>query len=180
MKIEVPKDRYLRLINSGNVVMVTSLYKDTANIITVTWQVPLSHRPPLVGISLANQHLSTELIRKSEEFVINVPDFSILDKVVHCGRVSGRDADKFTQAGLTPLRADKLTKAPLILECIGYLECYVRDTRPFGDHTLFVGEVIYAKAEEELFKDVWNTEKVKLIYHLGGSFFTGSKDFITR
>lgn len=180
MKIEVPKDRYLRLINSGNVVLVTSSYKGKTNVITVTWQVPLSHKPPLVGISLANQHLSTELIRKSEEFVINVPDFTLLDKAVHCGRVSGRDADKFTQAGLTPLKADRLLKAPLILECIGYLECYVRDARACGDHTLFVGEVVYAKAEEELFKDVWNTEKVKLIYHLGGTFFTGSESTVTR
>jgi flavin reductase (DIM6/NTAB) family NADH-FMN oxidoreductase RutF len=180
MKVTVPLDKCTRLVNSGNVILVTSAYKDKANIITITWQSPLCQKPALIGISVAESHLSCELIEKSQEFVINIPDLNMLDNVIHCGRVSGRDADKFIQTGLTPIKAERLSKAPKIMECKGSLECYVRDVRIFGDHKLFVGEVIYADAQEDFFSEVWDVDKVKLIYHLGGRYFTGPKSLIKK
>jgi flavin reductase (DIM6/NTAB) family NADH-FMN oxidoreductase RutF len=174
MKVEVSPDKATRLLSSGNVILVTSAYKDRANIITLAWKTPLSHRPPLVGISIAKTHFSCELIEKSEEFIINVPDINLLDKVVFCGKVSGRDMDKFKETKLTPLKANRLVKTPLISECIGDLEVTLRDIREFGDHRFFVGQIIYAQAEENLFTQTWDVNRVKLIYHLGGSSFTSS------
>lgn len=174
MKIEVPLNKANRLINSGQVILVSSCYKDKSNIITLAWNMPLSHKPPLLGISIAKAHLSAELIRKEEEFIVNVPQFDLLDKVIFCGTHSGRDVDKFKEARLTPQKANRLVKTPLIAECIGYLECYLRDIKEVGDHILFIGEVIYASAEQGLFSEIWNVDKVKLIYHLGGRFFTTS------
>ena len=178
MKREVPPEKATRLLSSGNVIMVTSAYKDKTNIITLAWKTPLSHKPPLVGISIAKSHFSCELIEKSEEFIINVPDLALLDKVVFCGRVSGRDVDKFKETRLTPLKANRLIKIPLISECIGNLEVTLRDIREIGDHKFFVGEIIYAQAEEGLFDQNWNVDKTRLIYHLGGSFFTSSDKMI--
>ncbi len=178
MKIEIPRERSTRLISSGNVILVSSAYKDKTNIITLAWKTPLSHKPPLVGISIAKTHFSNELIEKSEEFIINIPDLSLLDKVVFCGKVSGRDVDKFKEAKLTQLKANNLINTPLISECIGHLECYLRDVREFGDHRFFVGEIIYAQAEEGLFGQTWDVDKAKLIYHLGADFFTSSDRII--
>ena len=178
MKIEIAPERSTRLLSSGNLIMVSSAYKDKTNIITLAWKTPLSHQPPLVGVSIAGSHFSSELIEKSEEFVVNIPDLGILKKAVYCGSVSGRDVDKFKQTKLTALKGNRLSKTPLIAECIGNLECRLRDIREFGDHKLFVGEVIYAQAEENLFSQTWDVDKVKLIYHLGGSFFTGSDKMI--
>ena len=178
MKVEIPRERATRLLSSGNVILVTCAYKDKANIITLAWKTPLSHKPPLVGVSIAKSHFSSELIEKSEEFIINVPDVSLLEKVVFCGKASGRDVDKFKQTELTPVKANRLIKTPLISECIGNLECRLRDIREFGDHNFFVGEVIYAQAEENLFNQTWNVDKTKLVYHLGGSFFTSSAKMI--
>lgn len=174
MKIDIPLNKANRLINSGQVVLVSSAYKDKLNIITLAWNMPLSHKPPLLGISVAKTHLSSELIEKAEEFIVNVPSLDILDKVIYCGRHSGRDVDKFREAGLTPKKANRLTLTPLVGECIGHLECYLRDIKEVGDHNLFLGEVICASAEEDLFLDTWQVDKVKLIYHLGGRFFTSS------
>jgi flavin reductase (DIM6/NTAB) family NADH-FMN oxidoreductase RutF len=178
MKVEIPRERATRLLSSGNVILVTCAYKDKTNIITLAWKTPLAHKPPLVGISVAKSHFSCELIEKSEEFIINVPTLSLLDKVVFCGKVSGRDVDKFKETKLTPLKANRLIKTPLISECIGNLEVTLRDVREFGDHKFFVGEVIYAQAEENLFDQTWNVDKARLIYHLGGSFFTASDKMI--
>ena len=178
MKKEIPRERATRLLSSGNVILVTSAYKDKANIITLAWKTPLSHKPPLVGISIAKSHFSCELIEKSEEFIINVPDLGLLNEVVFCGKVSGRDVDKFKESKLTPLKANRLIKTPLISECIGNLEVILRDIREFGDHKFFGGEIIYAQAEENLFDQTWNVDKTRLIYHLGGSLFTSSDKVI--
>ena len=79
---------------------------------------------------------------------------------------------------LSLLKANRLIKTPLISECIGNLECCVRDIKEVGDHKFFVGEIIYAQAEKELFDQTWNVDKKELIYHLGGNFFTSSGKMI--
>ena len=178
MKVEIPRERATRLLSSGNVILVSSAYRDKTNIITLAWKTPLSHKPPLVGISIAKSHFSCELIEKSEEFIINVPDLGLLEKVVFSGMVSGREVDKFKETKLSPVKANRLVKTPLISECIGDLECYLRDIREFGDHKFFVGEIIYAQAEESLFAQTWDVDKTRLIYHLGASFFTSSDKMI--
>lgn len=178
MKIEILKDKANRIINSGQVVLVSCAFKDKINIITLAWNMPLSHNPPLLGISVAKTHLSAELIRKSEEFIVNVPGFDLLKSVVYCGTHSGREVDKFKETGLTPESANRLIKTPLIKECIGHLECYLSDIKEAGDHFLFLGEVIYACAQEDLFNETWQPDKVKLIFHLGGKFFTTSAKLI--
>ncbi|MFH1655510.1 MAG: flavin reductase family protein [Candidatus Omnitrophota bacterium] len=178
MKIEVVLKKSNRLINSGQVILVSSCYKDKSNIITLAWNSPFSHNPPLLGVSIAKTHLSCELIKKSNEFVVNIPSLELLEKVVYCGTHHGYDIDKFKEAGLTATKANRLIKTPLIKECIGHLECRLRDTKEVGDHVLFIGEPIFASAEDGLFNETWLPEKVKLIYHLGGSNFTSSANLI--
>lgn len=178
MKIEIPKDKANRIINAGEIILVSCSYKDKTNIITLAWNTPLSHKLPLLGISIARTHLSAELIRKSEEFIVNVPSFDLLKSVVYCGMHSGREVDKFKETQLTPQKANRLVNTPLIKECIGHLECYLRDVKEVGDHFLFIGEVIYACVEEDFFKETWQVDKVKLIFHLGGRFFTTSAKLV--
>ncbi|HOX54616.1 MAG: flavin reductase family protein [Candidatus Omnitrophica bacterium] len=178
MKKEISLAKANRLINSGALIMVTSCYKDKQNIITLAWNSPLSHNPPLLGISIAKTHLSSELIKKSKEFVVNVPSLDLLDKIVFCGTHHGHDIDKFKEAKLTAVKANRLVNTPLIKECIGHLECLLRDVKEAGDHILFIGEVISASVEESLFNDTWLVDKVKLAFHLGGSDFTSSNELV--
>ncbi len=181
MKEEISLSRVNRLINSGNVILVTSSYKDRSNIITLAWHSPISIKPPVIGISVAKTHFSSELILKGEEFIINIPDWSLLDKVIYCGKHSGRDVDKFKEAKLTKEKANRLIRTPKIFECIGSIECILRDYKEIGDHYLFIGEPIYVEAESELFKqDIWDTSKADLIYHLGSNFFMKSSKFIEK
>ena len=178
MKVEVHKSQATRLINAGGVILVTSCYKDKPNIITLAWHTPISKDPGLIGISIAKSHLSYELINKSEEFIINIPDAGLLKQALSCGSISGAKVDKFKESGLTAEKADKLMKTPRIKECIGHIECYLRDIRDIGDHGLFIGEVIFASAEEGLFNETWQVDKVKLLFHLGSKFFTNSSEML--
>ena len=159
------------MINNGCVVLLTSANKDQANVMTLAWQMPVSVKPPLIAIGVAATHLSNELIRKTEEFVINVPNGGLLKKVHACGHVSGRICDKFKEYGLTLLPAKQI-KPPLIAECIGHLECGVIDVFRTGDHDVFIGEVQTAAAEKVLFDNYWvSEERTQLIHHLGGNFY---------
>ncbi len=172
MKIEIPLAQANRLINSGNVVLVSSAWQDRRSIITIAWHCPVSFKPPVLAIAVGKTRFSAELIERSGEFVVNIPDWNLFDAMLYCGTRSGRDEDKFAGAKLTPEKAVKLLRAPKIRECIGALECSVIDRVEIGDHYLFFGEVIYAEVEEALWDNgTWKPETAQLIYHLGGNRF---------
>lgn len=174
MKIEIPPERANRIINSGQVILVSSAYEKNANIVTLAWSMPLSHKPPIMAINITKKRFSYELIKKSGEFAVNVPNMELFNAMWYCGRHSGRDADKFKEAKLTAQKANSLTTAPLIKECVGHLECRVKEEKEIGDHVMIIGDIVHASAEKELFDEKWLVNKVKLIYHLGDKFFTTS------
>lgn len=174
MKIEIPLDKANRIINSGQVILVSSGFEKQANIITLAWNMPLGHKPPLMAISVTPKRFSYELIKKSGEFAVNIPSVELFKEMYYCGRNSGRDVDKFKETKLTAQKANKLSHAPLIKECIGHLECRLKQEVEAGDHILLMGDIIYASAEKEFFDERWLVDKVKLIYHLGDKFFTTS------
>jgi len=179
MKKEVRKDQASRLTGCGGVVLVTAVYKDRTTITPCAWQMPLSKNPPCLGVALAKGHFSSEAIRRNGEFIVNIPHWGLLDKIVFCGKRSGRDVDKFEETKLTKQKADALIKTPKIGECIGHLECSLIDIKEAGDHFLFLGEVIRAEAEEDYFKEgFWDTSKVDLIYHLGAKFFCKASPYV--
>jgi len=142
-----------------------------ANIITLAWVMPTSINPPLVAISVKPNRHSHKLIGETREFVVNIPTIKIVQETLFCGRRSGENYDKFKETKLTPLKA-KAVKAPIIKECVAYLECMLKQMFTTGDHTIFVGEVVEAYTNEDCFKEEFDVKKAELIYHLGGNKFT--------
>lgn len=171
MKIEVKVTQAYRLVNHGCLVLLTSAFKERINVMTLAWHMPVSSRPPYIAVGVAEGHFTHELIQKSEEFTLNIPNREMLSQVHGCGKVSGRKEDKFKKYQLTPAAAKKI-RPPLIAECIGHIECGVVNAYRAGDHTIFVGEVIAAAAEEELFDGYWKEDpRAQTIHHLGGNFY---------
>lgn len=179
MKSEVPFESIYRLMHPRLTVLVTSIYKGKANIITLAWSMPVSMNPPMAAISVAPERYSHGLIEKTKEFVINIPTEEIVKEVLFCGRHSGRDCDKFEKTGLTQVPAKKV-KPPLIEECISHIECIVENTVTAGDHTIFIGKVVAASVADSLFDKKYDEKKVKLLYHLGGDDFvtTGTEKIL--
>lgn len=178
MKIEINKQKTSRLINCSPVLLVTAGYKDKTNITTCAWSMPLSQNPASLAIALAKKHFSSELIKASSQFIVNIPEWKLLDKVMFCGSKSGREVDKFKETKLTAEKSHSLVKVPKIAECAAALECSLFDIKEISDHYLFFGEVVYAEAEERLFvNDFWDTNKVELIFHLGAKIFFKSSPY---
>jgi flavin reductase (DIM6/NTAB) family NADH-FMN oxidoreductase RutF len=67
---------------------------------------------------------------------------NLLKEVQLAGSMSGRDVDKFEKCGLTPFDSIAV-KAPGVKECAAHIECKVIDTKEAGDHTLFIGKIVY-------------------------------------
>jgi flavin reductase (DIM6/NTAB) family NADH-FMN oxidoreductase RutF len=169
-----------RLLHPRNTILVTCIDKNgKPNIITLAWSMPISMKPAVVGISVAPSRYSHGLIAETKEFAINIPTRIILKQTLFCGRVSGRDVDKFKQSKLTPIPASKI-KPPLIKECIAHLECKLMQQLSIGDHTLFIGEVVAASADKGIFKESFDIKKADPIYHLAGdNFMFLAKEIIT-
>jgi flavin reductase (DIM6/NTAB) family NADH-FMN oxidoreductase RutF len=143
---------------------------ERSNIITLAWAMPTSINPPLIAISIAPRRHSHHLIEETREFVVNIPTMGILKETLFCGRMSGRDHDKFKETGLTQMPAKKV-RAPIIKECVAHLECRLHNQFTTGDHTIFVGEIVEAYADKEAFTDEYNLKKAKMVFHLGGNDF---------
>jgi len=180
LKREIPLSRAHRIVNHGPVVLVTTQGKSgRPNVLAVAWITPVSQSPPLVAISVADGHYSHRLISEGGEFVVNVPSYTMASQVMVCGKISGRDVDKFEKAQLTPVPAKEVSP-PLIEECIGHLECRLDQEVKVGDHTLFIGRVLKAWAEKDLFEETWRVDVKcgEALHHLGGNVFAVSREMV--
>jgi flavin reductase (DIM6/NTAB) family NADH-FMN oxidoreductase RutF len=119
------------------------------NIITLAWVGVANSDPPMISIAIRPQRHSYGIIKRTGEFVANLPTTGILKEMDFCGVVSGSKLDKFSTARLTPMTAEKV-KAPLIKECPVNLECRVKQVIPLGSHDLFLGEVMAAHMDTEI------------------------------
>ena len=161
-----------RLLHPKLTVLLTCTDKaGKANIITLAWTMPVSTNPPLLAVGIAPRRYSHMLIQETKEFTINIPTMEYVKETLFCGRRSGREFDKFKETKFTPLPA-KTVKAPIIKECIAHIECKLYRRVTAGDHSLFIGEIQAAYADENAFTTKYNLEKTKLIFHVGGNEFT--------
>lgn len=143
------------LLNPRPAVLVTCCdEQDVPNVLTIAWHTPLSHDPPLVGISIDRRHYSYELITKGGEFVLNVVSQDFQPAIELCGNRSGRDFDKIAAAGLD-LQPANHVRPPLIQGALAHIECVVENHVLTGDHVFFIGRVLYAEADSGCFTDAW-------------------------
>lgn len=169
------------------VVLVTCIDDNgKPNIITIGWSSPVSHNPLVVAVAISPKRYSHDLIDRSREFVVNIPDINMAEMSNWCGRKSGRKFDKFAETGWTALPG-KTIKTPHIAECYVHLECKVVQQVITGDHTTFFGQVVDAYAAKDSFKKVrqggppawyFDPKIVKTQQHLGGDMYvTNSEDY---
>ena len=170
MKRDIAREQAYRLIACGPVTLVTSFYKGDMNVMTASWLAPVSYRPILLGLSVHQATLTHELIKKGQEFAVNIPTHELIKQLRYCGTVSGRDQNKLKVTGLHE-EGPQHVRPVLIRECIAHIECAVVDAFSPGDHTLFVAEIVAAQAEEEAFQETYLLAERDLspVVHLGGS-----------
>jgi flavin reductase (DIM6/NTAB) family NADH-FMN oxidoreductase RutF len=124
-------------------VLVSTLQKGRANVMTMSWHTMMEFEPPLVGCVISARNFSFAALSRTRQCVLNIPTVENASAVVGCGNTSGRKIDKFTKFGLTPAKA-AVVEPPLIAECYANLECRVSDSRLLNRYNFFVLEVLKA------------------------------------
>ena len=145
------------------------------NIMTVAWGGVCCSRPPAVSIALRKATYSFQNIVDRKAFTVNIPPESSVREVDYLGIYSGRNEDKFSSCGLTPVKSD-LIDAPYVEEFPLVLECRLIHTVEIGLHTQFIGEVLDAKADDSVLDEDGNPdiEKIKPFVYapVGRTYFS--------
>jgi flavin reductase (DIM6/NTAB) family NADH-FMN oxidoreductase RutF len=128
--------------------LIVSGVNQEANIITIARIGIPSPTPPTIGISVKKSRYSLGLIRKTNEFSVNIPPASLFKEVDYCGIATGRKRKKFDDTGFTPLESSKI-KPPIIKECPYNIECKVIQDIMFGDWALILGEIVETHIDKD-------------------------------
>ncbi len=175
----LPLAKVYRLLEPGPVVLLTTARPgrgksknargdspargDRANVMTMSWLMPMEFEPPLVACVVGGQSLSFANLRATGECVIAIPALDLARRMVAVGNCSGRTIDKFKKFGLTPLAAKRVAP-PLIAECFANLECKVVDTAFVKKYNLFVLRVVKAWIDPK-------RKNPKVLHHRGDGVF---------
>jgi flavin reductase (DIM6/NTAB) family NADH-FMN oxidoreductase RutF len=139
------------------IALLTSAADGRENVMACEWAMMISFNPMRFVVSVAPEDVTHEFIEKSGEFGLNFCS-DTQAKLSHiAGSNSLRDVNKWTLVAFPQYPAKKIS-APMIAGCVLNVECKVADKLSYGDHTLFVGEALWAKSDPE---------KKPLLYHRG-------------
>ncbi len=163
IKKKLPLSKAYQLLEPGPVIMVSTAYKGTENVMTLSWKTMIDFVPPIVAIIMSDRNYSFNLLMESKECVINIPSIKLIDKVVGVGNTTGAKVDKFKKFQLTKVPACKV-KAPLIDECFANLECKVIDSSMVKKYDMFILEVVAAWIER-------SGKREKTFHHCGNGIF---------
>ena len=176
-----PISRFSRLIHPMPAVLISCAGDDTRpNALAIAWVMPVSNNPPLVAFAIHGRRYSYDLLQENPSFVVNVMAYDQAPEVLFCGRCSGRDVDKFAEAGFTAVDA-RSVNAPAIAEARAHIECDVVAEHPAGDHVIVVGEVKAVLAEEGVLVEGWRDMTVAPpLFHVAGDRFATMSGEITE
>lgn len=142
-KIDFPVSEVRRYLEPGPIVLVSSRWQGSTNIMTLGWHTIINFSPSLVGLMISARNRSHRMIRDSRECVINLPTTALTDAVVGVGNISGSEVDKFAKFALTADAGDEVS-APLIKECHANFECRLHDDALVDRYSFFIFEVVKA------------------------------------
>ena len=146
---------------------------DKPNVLAAAWVGMVSSSPPQIALGLRPYRYSRDIIARTGEFTVNLPNRDILLAVDQCGMTSGRREDKFALTGLTAEPATEIA-APVIEECPVNLECIVRHELDVASHHLLVAEIVAMQVDEDVLGegDLIDYGRLSPIGYLGNEYWS--------
>jgi flavin reductase (DIM6/NTAB) family NADH-FMN oxidoreductase RutF len=132
-------------------VWVVGTYDDfyKPNIMTAAWGGICNSRPPCLYVSLRKATYSYGNILRRNAYTVSIPGEDYWREADYIGIASGRDTDKFRDTKITPVKSN-IVDAPYVSEFPLIIECKVKEIVELGLHTMFVGEIIDVKADQDV------------------------------
>jgi len=127
--------------------VLTTRFEGSINGMIASWISQVSYEPPLFMAAIHPNRYSHELLAKSGYFALHIISREQRDLLA---RFKGPTAkEKFESISWEY----GVTGCPILVDCIGCMECRLTQRLAPGNHTLFIGEVVNA---------IFNTEKKPL------------------
>ncbi len=166
----MPLDEAYRLINTGPVVMVSTVSKSKQyDVAPIAWACPAQKSPSRVLIGVGRKHKTFTNIEETGQFVVSVPNISQVAMVTATGSVSGADVDKFAELDIPAIDAAQIDcKIPDGV--IGYLECKLVEIYGNDHLGLILGEAVAAAVDPRAYDGdrlLAETPAGKAVHHLG-------------
>ena len=154
------------------------------NLAPFSYFVPLTSKPPLVGVSInaraGGPKDTLRNIRASGAFVINIVSEPLLDAMVRTSGDWPPEVSEFALTGLTPVASDRVT-APGVGESPARLECRLEREVALGDTTFVIGEILRMHVAAEVLTDgAVDPLKLRPVGRLGGDAYAIVRDAIVR
>ena len=175
-----PRDRYKLLVSvvvPRPIALVTSLGANgQVNAAPFSFFNVMGSDPPVVVLGVGNREPeepkdTARNIRAAGEFVINIVDEAIAEKMNICAVDFPPGADELAAAGLTPAPSTQI-EPPRIMESPVNLECRRHSILEIGATRVIVGEVVHLHIRDDLI-DSSNfhvaTERLEAIGRLHGA-----------
>lgn len=178
MKIDLPNQLG---VAPSPVALVSLGDMQNSNIATIGWSGIINSEPMMVYVSIRPSRFSNEIITRTREFVINLPDEKLVKQADFCGTKSGREVNKFEFCGLTKKRGSKIS-VPYIEECPINLECKVVDIQKFASHEMFVAQVVCTHCDDRILDENKQVDfaKANLLTFAGKKYFAGNREVGVR
>lgn len=121
---------------------------DISDEISVVWTFVINSEPAQIGVSVHDEYIALDLIKKHGQFVLNVPVAEMAQQFDVASMNLRKSIDKFSLTGLTRGSALKIN-APTIEEAPIHVECEVFDTIKVPPvRTIFLANVVATSVKE--------------------------------
>ncbi len=100
--------------------------------------------------------------------MVSVPHKGMVDDVWIAGSLSGPSKLKHMNITLVP---SKRVKTPSIKEALANIECKVIDSRDYGDHTFFIGEVVAYTYNRDTYRNHEPIPTAEFLAHIAWNKF---------
>jgi flavin reductase (DIM6/NTAB) family NADH-FMN oxidoreductase RutF len=126
-----------------SVVFVSTVHEEKRDIMTATAMF-VSEKEPLVAISIAKNHLTDQLIKRSGEFVLAIASEEQKDLVWQLGSIRGEEGDKFAHFSISPVEYES-GKALIPEGASAWMACRVVSEQDVDGYRLLVARVVDQK-----------------------------------
>jgi flavin reductase (DIM6/NTAB) family NADH-FMN oxidoreductase RutF len=130
---------------ASGVTVVTSVHEGRNVGITASSFSSVSLEPPRILVCIAKHLFTHGVVTHSGVFAVSILGVEHLEWGMRFAGMFPEIEDRF--AGINYTTAE--TGCPILPGALGWLDCRVAHAYDGGDHTIFVGEVIAAGAEED-------------------------------
>ncbi len=157
------------------VAVVTARDEGKANAMPATWHSSLSLKPPLFGVAIYPKWFTHDLILEAGEFGVNFLPFEEAQTIAALGGCSGRQVDKFERFDIGLVQPQQ-TNVPILEAAYAAFECTLVERHTYGDHSLFVGEIVSVHLHEGAFTEMGtvNLQKMAPTLYLGSDLYVSS------